>query len=333
MGANTLAQTWSFAEGFTGDGFDEYLTILNPGASGTATISYFVEGETSPRVRSVPLPANSRTTVVVHDDQSATNPGGLGRLANGHATRVVTDVPVVVERPMYFRYGSTVDGGHNVMGATTLATTWSFAEGFTAPGFDEYLTILNPHPTLADTATISYFVEGEVTPQSRSVALPPNSRTTVAVHNPMSAGNPGGLGRLTAGHATLVETARPVVVERPMYFTYAGAITDGHNVMGATTTATTWSFAEGYTGTGFDEYLTIMNPSDDAATLEITYFLSTGALPPVTLTVAGNSRTTISVHGTAQGVGRGQAVAARVRSTNGVGIVVERPMYFTYTMT
>ena len=50
------ATTWYFAEGYTGEGFDEYLTIQNPNAqAGTATLTYLLEGA-SPVVRSVPLP-------------------------------------------------------------------------------------------------------------------------------------------------------------------------------------------------------------------------------------------------------------------------------------
>ena len=110
------ATTWYFAEGYTGPGFDEYLTIQNPGSAGTATITYYVEGTSTPQTRTVSLAANSRTTVAVHSDASSSNPGGLGRLSVGHSTKVESTVAVVVERPMYFQYGSTINGGHNVMG-------------------------------------------------------------------------------------------------------------------------------------------------------------------------------------------------------------------------
>ncbi len=100
--------------------------------------------------------------------------------------------------------------------------------------------------------------------------------------------------------------------------------------MGAGTPRQVWYFAEGYTGAGFDEYLTIQNPTSSPASLTITYYLADGTTPTRTLTVAPTSRATVAVHEAAQGVGRGQAVSAKVESTNGVGIVVERPMYFTY---
>ena len=36
------------------------------------------------------------------------------------------------------------------------------------------------------------------------------------------------------------------------------------------------------------------------------------------------------MHGTSEGVGPGQTVSTKVETTNPGGIVVERPMYFTY---
>jgi hypothetical protein len=60
----------------------------------------------------------------------------------------------------------------------------------------------------------------------------------------------------------------------------------------------------------------------------ITYFLGNGGTVTRQLTVGAGARRTVAVHGTSEGVGRGQAVSARVESTTGAGIVVERSMYF-----
>jgi hypothetical protein len=327
------ATTWHFAEGNTGDGFDEYLTIMNPQpVAGTAAITYYIEGQAIPTRRSVPLPAASRITVAVHAAASPSNPGGLGRLAAGHATTVESTVPIVVERPIYFRYSGSmgdVTGGHTVMGATAPRPLWYFAEGTTRAGFDQYLTILNPQAASAQVAITYYRTTTEgvaLAPLVKTVTVDPTSRRTVAVHEAAE-----GVGREYDVSAKVEGLGNAgIVVERPTYFRYAGAIDGGHNVMGASGPATRWHFAEGYTGTGFDEYLTIMNPAATAADLRVTYYRR-GHGPVIKgLLVPPTSRATVAVHEAAHGVGRAFETAAIVEVVNGVGVVVERPMYFAY---
>ena len=55
--------------------------------------------------------------------------------------------------PMFWRFGNVVSptppitGGHDVVGATSPATTFYFAEGTCRPGFDPYFCIQNPGST------------------------------------------------------------------------------------------------------------------------------------------------------------------------------------------
>ena len=99
-------------------------------------------------------------------------------------------------------------------------------------------------------------------------------------------------------------------------------------------TQTTWYFAEGSTAAGFDEYLTIANPNDATATVEVIYYPPNSSTIRTTHSVP-KGRTTLNVHDTTLpngGIGRGQDVfGTQVHSTNGVGIIVERPMYFAYS--
>jgi hypothetical protein len=335
-------RSWYFAEGSTGNpvapysGFDEYLTIANPnGGSARIKITYYFPNPQN-------LPGGSvierifdtteyRTTALVHgfnpDDH------GVGRNQPAFATTVEsiarfagdTNPPgIVVERPMYFTYYTGWTGGHITLGAAAPRTRWYFAEGYTGSGFDEYLTIQNPNAANAE-VTITYYL-ASASPVSKSISVPARSRYTVAVHETAE-----GVGRGQAVSAKVETTnAGGIVVERPMYFNYGPGWDGGHVVMGAAAPRTRWYFAEGYTGDGFDEFLTIMNPSTTDATIRITYY-RTGAAPlQKTLTAPANRRTTVTVHDTAQGVGRGWPVSALVESTNGVGVLVERPMYFNY---
>jgi hypothetical protein len=111
---------------------------------------------------------------------------------------------------------------------------------------------------------------------------------------------------------------------------YSGAINGGHDVMGAGAPGASWLFGEGYTGSGFDEYLVALNPHATAADVTVTYYLNGGGAPIVrTLTVAPYSRATVAVHDAGQ-VGRGKEVSAKVETSHPGGVIVERPMYFAY---
>src|SRR5205823_373458 len=66
------------------------------------------------------------------------------------------------------------------------AGSWTFAEGTVRPGFNEFVTLLNPNAT-SDTATIDYLVNGGPV-VSRAVVLQPSSRTTVVVSGPAAQG-------------------------------------------------------------------------------------------------------------------------------------------------
>lgn len=132
-----------------------------------------------------------------------------------------------------------------------------FAEGYTGPGFDEYITIQNPNGATAN-VTIDYqSPSGPLAQTSHQVAA--NTRSTVKVNNEVGAWQEV---------SAKVTSDQEIFVERPMYFTYNGRITGGHVVAGQTTPLTTMYFAEGYTGPGFDESLTLQNPNGTAANVD-----------------------------------------------------------------
>jgi exo-beta-1,3-glucanase (GH17 family) len=321
------AGVWYVAEGWTGAGFDEYLTIQNPNpAVVTVRVTYLLGGGQPPVVRSVVAPPTSRVTVAVHERIA-----GVGRdQAVAALVETTGGEPIVVERPMYFAYrGSAGDitGGHVVLGATAPRLRWLFAEGWTGAGFDEYLTIMNPNSAVAP-VTITYFLDGGA-PRTITVDVAPRSRRTVTVH-----ADAEGVGRGRAVSAE-VTTTHPggIVVERPVYARYigsAGEVREGHNVLGAVSPGPAWYFPDGNTHAGWDTYLTLMNPHATSAAVTLTYYLA-GAVQTRDLTVAANSRATVDVHAQPRGVGRSHAVGIKVATSHPDGLVVERPLYGRYT--
>jgi hypothetical protein len=113
------------------------------------------------------------------------------------------------------------------MGATSLASTFYFAEGTCRPGFVPYFCIQNPGNTTAN-VTLTY-MKGDGTTATDQVTVMPKSRLTTSPINKLGTGN-------DAAHdfSTKVTSDRPIVAERPMYFNYNGVWTGGHDVMGFT---------------------------------------------------------------------------------------------------
>ncbi len=92
------------------------------------------------------------------------------------------------------------------------------------------------------------------------------------------------------------------------------------------TVSTSWYFAEGFTGTGYTEYLVLTNFGSVSASVTVKYLLGSGGPLTKNYTVPQTSRLTLTVNTEA---GSGQNVSMVITSTQ--PIVAERPIYFTYT--
>lgn len=99
-------------------------------------------------------------------------------------------------------------------------------------------------------------------------------------------------------------------------------------MIGATASSTQWSFAEGCTRDGFAEYLTMQNPGETPASVQVTYLTQeAGPLTPQTVSIPAHSRETVLVNVHA---GAGYQLSVRLAVTEGPPVVAERPMYFDY---
>jgi hypothetical protein len=120
----------------------------------------------------------------------------------------------------------------------------------------------------------------------------------------------------------------PILVERAMYMTVNGRVfAAGHDSAGVTAPQTSWFLAEGATGTFFDLFVLLANPTTTPTTVEITYLLSGGTQVVRQYGLAAQSRRTVYVD-TEPGLAN-VATSAIVRSLNAaVPIVVERAMWW-----
>jgi hypothetical protein len=232
---------------------------------------------------------------------------------------LVSDQPIVAERPVYFSYQGLGNhgwtGGHDVLGANAPSTKVNFAEGTTRGGFEEWLCIQNPNAGAIDVQARYLLGPGQGPAVKKTYHVAGLERLTVSVNRAVGADK----------DVSVSLTSRdPFIAERPMYFMYHGAWDGGHNVIGARP-ATDVLFAEGYTGENFEEWLCVQNATGSTANLTVTYYPE-GDRPIVRKHAVGpNSRGTIDVNSDA---GAGLSLAARVSSDRPV--LVERPMYFNY---
>ncbi|HLW03663.1 MAG TPA: S53 family peptidase [Ktedonobacterales bacterium] len=272
-----VSNTWYFAEGFTGTGFSEYLTLANPNSiDNTVTVQYLLQGA-SPITKQYTLLPISRTTLNINSE--------IG--PNQNVSMIVTGtLPLIAERPMYFNFGGTIPGGSDVLGATSLSQNFDFGYLDTTANHHTYLTILNPDPTNTMDVQITYFsASGKSTVIDHSV--PANSRGTVPL---ATEGLPAGT------YSALVHLSLPGLVERPMYLKDATTGNTGAaDVVGVANPLTNWDFAEGFVSSAFSERYILSNPGSQTATGTITFFLASGSPVTTPFTLNAGQQTIINV--------------------------------------
>ena len=312
LNASAGHNIWYFAEGYTGDNFQEYLCIGNPSeAAATTNVTYMFTDGTS-KDSSYNVPADSRMTVDVNNEV------GAGREVSIKVFSETTNL--VAERPMYFNYQGVWTGGSDAVGATSPNTSWYFAEGTTLPNFDQYVTVLNPTDSAAN-LTFHYMVEGQGE-QDASGQVGAHSRATFKTRDQIGS-------NLNA--SLYLSSDQNVVAERPMYFNYQGLAnnnwTGGHDVVGANSPAKQWYLAEGTTRGGFEEWLCLQNPSTADITVSATYQLGSGQGDPISrsYTVPASQRLTVSVN-----MEIGPEKDDSVFLSSETDFIAERPMYFNY---
>jgi hypothetical protein len=208
FGANAAATQWNFAEGTTLRGFNEYLTLQNPGLT-TANVSIKYIYDLGTKTVTLTVGPQSRVTALVFDAANY----GVGAGYVGVSAVVTSDQPIVAERPMYmyFNFGTgPVAGAHVVVGATGLNKLFGFAAASTLTGDNDYLTIQNSNNAVA-TITIDYYTA--VGKKTKTFSVPANTRKTVLVFMDNGEGIGPGLWPL----GIVVSSDQPVLVEKPTY--------------------------------------------------------------------------------------------------------------------
>jgi len=96
----------------------------------------------------------------------------------------------------------------------------------------------------------------------------------------------------------------------------------GTDSIGVEAPSTDWYLAEGCTATGFETWVLVQNPNDQAASVSLTYMTPDGAVPGPSETIPGNTRKSYNAADTVPG---SWEVSTKVHSDQPV--VVERSVY------
>lgn len=318
MGTRTQPSTYYFAEGYTGEGFQEYLAPGNPNPEeAVAMVTYMLPDGAKDPVQYA-IPGSSRNTVNVNAEL-------LSRwgYSGDVSLKVESDAAIIAERPMYFDYMNKWKGGHVAVGARAPSAEWYFAEGYTGLGFEMWVCVLNPGDAAAK-LTFRFQTQEEVEEiVVGGLNVPARSRGSFKANDLLG-------GR--SYHTSLkLESTVPVVAERPMYFSYQGMNSwnwqGDHCVMGATELSDRYFFAEGTTRFNFEQWLTLQNPHDETVRVDALYQLGVGQGDPIeeSYHVPPRSRATIFVPLVVKDVD------VSVLLTSEREFLAERPMYFDYS--
>jgi hypothetical protein len=208
-GATSLSRSWFLAEGATGSYFKTYILLANPSSQEAHVNLDFLPSFGAVIHTTRTVPPNERRSVDISGEDLTLRNAAV-------ATRVTSDVPIVVERAQYWPGGpDTWQETHNSFGLTEAGTKWGLAEGRIgmAAHYQPYILVANPGATEAN-VTIR-FLRDEASgsaPFSRTFKVAPNSRFTVfgdqgVDTSPLRDENFG----------AVLTSDQPIVVERALY--------------------------------------------------------------------------------------------------------------------
>jgi hypothetical protein len=214
-GVTQPATEWFLAEGATGDVFDLFVLIANPGEDDAAVTATFLFGDGTTLSRDYVVRAKSRFNIWVD-----TVDPKLADAAVSTVVRSTNEMPIIVERAMWWPgpTAATWAEAHNSAGLTSTGRTWALAEGeqggyYRPTSYDPVTTyILIANRGAEDTARVTLCYE-DGTSESQDVLLNANSRTNI----PVGAYFPAAEGKR---FGAIVEALGPdpqIVVERAMY--------------------------------------------------------------------------------------------------------------------
>jgi hypothetical protein len=216
------------------------------------------------------------------------------------------------------------------VGATACSATagrrWYFAEGSSALGYDERLILYNPFPDEA-VARVSFLTpNGKQTKANLSDQAVPAGATSVLRLNDFVLKEPLLSIEIDAIRGRLVAW-------RSLQAHARGRPRGTQLSLGTASSRTEWFLPDGDVGQGYDERIALLNPSSKAARVTISVLTAHRTVQPpklLNITVPPASSKSVAPASAITGCNRKVCgIGAVVTSTNKVGIVAERTIWYS----
>ena len=199
IGATAPANRFMLAEGTTAYGFTTYVLIQNPSStSNTVTVTYLTQNGPAAQPPFVMAPMSRKTI-----DVSTVLPG------TDFSTDVSGSRGIVAERAMYWN-GPYGQAGHDSIGASSAHMQWCLPDGQDSSGRETYTLVANPDSQPVK-VLVEYLPAGGGGVKQETVTMPARSRRTFNMAD-------SGLNGRASVRVMSLDPARPIVVERSMYW-------------------------------------------------------------------------------------------------------------------
>ncbi len=220
LGATATADEWYFPDGGVGTGYDERLSILNPGnEEALVTVSLITNEEIiqPPKLVELKIPPRRVKAWSLDEMVGSDRAADLGPV--GVKVVSVNDVPIVVEQNFFVSTGDA-EGMASEIGLTEPSDSWWVPPATDRPASDS-LIVINPASEETTVSVTLRFADGQVkTPEElQGVVVPSAGRIRLT------------LARFTEGKpaVALLVSDVPVFVQRT---SYSSALADIASVMG-----------------------------------------------------------------------------------------------------
>lgn len=254
-----------FAEGYTGDSYRQYVTLLNPTSRLVHAQLAIFRADGATHIEALTLGPLSRRSIYLN---------ALVPRAST-ALKVEADGHVVVERGLF------TQGGQVVAGAPSPQRRWYMPESYVGSGYRDELRLFNPGYLAATITILAFRSDGSVVQSHRTVLG--GERTRVSVDDVAPVGASG----------LEIDSSEPIVAESVV----RGPRSAGPGgEMGLTTLSRSWYFPGGGTASGDQEYLVLLNPGDGVATVRLHVATLTGYQRALVLHVGAHARAVYVLH-------------------------------------